>query len=52
LAAKEEQSEYIEYPVIVGESKGVQLVRQKIEKVADKNVTAEPSEVLPFEIFI
>jgi len=39
LAAKEEQSEYIEYPVIVGESKGVQLVRQKIEKVADKNVT-------------
>lgn len=37
--SKKEESEYIDYPVIVGESKGIQLVRQKIEKVADKNVT-------------
>ncbi len=39
MAPKKEQSEYIDYPVIVGESEGIQLVRQKIEKVADKNVT-------------
>ncbi len=39
MAPKKEQSDSIDYPVIVGESKGIQLVRQKIEKVADKNVT-------------